>query len=261
MNITFSRRSRLSAFTLIELLVVISIIALLIGLLLPALGAARESARAVRCLANEKQIGLAVMVYANDFDNLLLPAYHGAFPDFWANGSGTFYWHFDHLLQEISPERMGLPTQNEQLAGTIFECPSGDFTDSNPSTWRDRGYGVNRDLLGDKLQGQATSLGLSGGNLQRYKRNSFKPLDWIDKPSEAMYAIDYYSNAGIGFGNNAVQTNNSLYRMRFASGRHNEKLNAVFADGHAAIVDPFDNDSIPQTTAGTDEAKTFWQGL
>jgi prepilin-type N-terminal cleavage/methylation domain-containing protein/prepilin-type processing-associated H-X9-DG protein len=64
------RRSA-GAFTLIELLVVISIIALLMAILLPALGRAREQARATRCLSNLKQIGLAMHAYAGDYDYLL----------------------------------------------------------------------------------------------------------------------------------------------------------------------------------------------
>ena len=74
-------RTRRHGFTLIELLVVISIIALLIGILLPALGAARASARSVKCLSSLKQVGIGIYAYATDHDQRLVPAqiiYSGA---------------------------------------------------------------------------------------------------------------------------------------------------------------------------------------
>jgi len=65
---------RKHAFTLIELLVVISIIALLVGILLPALGAARRTAQNMVCLSNQRQIGIGIMGYAADNDSATPPA-------------------------------------------------------------------------------------------------------------------------------------------------------------------------------------------
>jgi prepilin-type N-terminal cleavage/methylation domain-containing protein len=66
-------RCRSDAFTLIELLVVISIIALLVGTLLPALGAARRSAQQSVCLSNTRQIAMVMQMYADDDKNNFYP--------------------------------------------------------------------------------------------------------------------------------------------------------------------------------------------
>lgn len=76
----FTEKNRLfpgsrSAFTLIELLVVIAIIAILAAILFPVFAQAREKARGASCLSNQKQLGLGLMQYTQDYDESLAPLY------------------------------------------------------------------------------------------------------------------------------------------------------------------------------------------
>ena len=97
-------RLQARGFTLIELLVVISIIAMLISILLPALGRAKTAAQDLNCQANQRQVGVAFQVYTGDND--------GSYPQ-WED-SATFpkvYWPARMLQQDLLP------------GGEVFECP------------------------------------------------------------------------------------------------------------------------------------------
>lgn len=111
------------AFTLIELLVVISIIALLIAILLPALSAARESASRVTCASNVRQNIIAVNAYAADYKDLLPPHYKRP------NAPLVTY--------EMKNGRLGgfgiLYDEGYTTTGEVFYCPSNE---SSPFAYR-----------------------------------------------------------------------------------------------------------------------------
>ena len=104
-------KSRCHPFTLIELLVVISIISLLIAILLPALGKARVAARSIKCQANQRQLGICLMQYVNDFKDWT-PAAKG---DWEAYPKNT--WGYLMVKQGYIKER------TEYKRPSILACP------------------------------------------------------------------------------------------------------------------------------------------
>ena len=123
MNASCPRRSATTrsagAFTLIELLVVISIIALLIGILLPALGAARASARTVQCLSNIRQMNMAVLNYATDNKDELPSTATDL------NGDGAIDSWFDARMIGYYLPDSGV-SGTASIDGFAFVCPGDD---------------------------------------------------------------------------------------------------------------------------------------
>ncbi len=214
---------RQNAFTLVELLVVIAIIALLMGILLPALTAARKQAQATVCRSNLRQIGFALNLYAEAW-NFFIPRGTGSTGDTW----------FQQLLPYLGGRQKAVDFRDVK----IYRCPS--YPNKNqPVCYVNNGWKFTTpDLPGTTIEVPTRIFGLKKLDTKIYMADS-EDGSWrgilIDPNHASWFENDVWSTNHLASNVSAAQTESDgrrVARTRHSQGTTRPGCHYLFLDWH-----------------------------